>query len=312
MKTSPFANHPGVNWKMEDAYKSFLTLEEYEWLLHLSLEQVSQSGEIISANSSGIKAIIPEYDTDIVLELPLLTLFRNCKKADRSQWQSMITWHFRKFPPDLPHSEFLKKDWSYAEDHLRILIKPIEACKKVDDSCIRRIDFPGTYSFLVLDADDFMSYVRRDQIDWEASDDDDILFQVALNNIAREKMHVQDLYLGTAFSYFGFFNANFAPAFLIELKRNAAFTLGEFGAVVAIPSIEVAFSYPINDLNVLNFPNAIRPLIDDMFVKGQLSITKTLYWYYKGRYEAFPVQMQHGKPVFSLPVRLMNLLVNLS
>ena len=311
MKTSPFSNHPAVNWKMPSGYKGILTPEEYECMLALSLEQVSRKAKIVSAALGKITAIMPEdEEEDDQIEIPLNSLFLKCKDADQSQWQDMIAWHLRKLPIDQLRTDFLKKDLSHAKKHLRILIEPEESVKNFVNKCITRKDFPGTYTCLALDSDDFLHFVYRDEIEWEASDEK--LFQIALDNVTREKMLVQPMNLGKSFTYYGFFSSNFSAAFMIELERNAGFALGAFGAVVTIPITEATFVCPINDIRVMNFPTAVNPLIDGMWDVGQLTINKTLYWYYKGKYEAFPVRMEKGKPFISFPMRLMDLLVKLS
>lgn len=311
MKTSPFANHPAVNWAMPPVYAYFLTQEEYEFLLHLSLEEVSRKAKILSADLGIITAIVFGNKEGDETNIPLNSLFVKCKNANRSQWKDIIDKYFRNFPDNQPKTSFLKKDLNYAKDHLEIMIESAEKVKDFVSECITRKDFPGTYSFLALRSDDFVHLVGRDEIDWDASDED--LFQIALDNIAQEKMHIQPTKLGNNFDYFSCYSTcHLAAAFLIELERNAAFALGTFGAIVAIPLTEAAFIYPINDLNVLNFPNAIRPVVEGMFQMGELPINTTLYWYYNEKYEALPVRMQHGVPTVSFPIKLMDLLVNLS
>ena len=144
MKTSPFSNHPAVNWKMPSGYKGILTPEEYECMLALSLEQVSRKAKIVSAALGKITAIMPEdEEEDDQIEIPLNSLFLKCKDADQSQWQDMIAWHLRKLPIDQLRTDFLKKDLSHAKKHLRILIEPEESVKNFVNKCITRKDFPG-------------------------------------------------------------------------------------------------------------------------------------------------------------------------
>ncbi|MFN7120278.1 MAG: hypothetical protein ACK4TA_26045, partial [Saprospiraceae bacterium] len=206
-------------------------------------------------------------------EIPLSGLFIKCIGTERSKWADMIIDYFQNFQLNQPKASELKKDLSLAKDHLRILIEPGENVKKFAVNCITRKDFPGTYTFLALESGDFVHLVERDEIEWEASDDS--LFRIALDNVAKEKIIIKPLSLGKAFDYFAFFSFNSSAVFLIELARNAPSALGKFGTIVAIPTSEAAFAYPINDINKLNFPLIFEPFLADLYQMGQIPINKT-------------------------------------
>lgn len=300
-----FDTNQTIDWQMPKTYRPFLTQEEYEVILNLALEQIRQKGEIVSAANGEIKALMPEYGIKEV-QFFLDNLARQCKSVDRSEWEGMIATHFQKFPINQPKSTFLQKDLDHAKSLLRVSVKPEQTAKNLDEQWIKRVDFPGTFTFLVLDTDDAFQFVRSDTIEWEASPEE--LFQMALDNVALEPISVQEAALGEEYPIFVFFSGDFSAAFLIELERNASFAIGKLGAVVAIPNKGTAFVHPLESATMMDFVVAFSPMQQQLFCEHQSPITQTFYWYYEGKYEAFPIKMENDEMFISIPLGLASLL----
>jgi hypothetical protein len=159
----------------------------------------------------------------------------------------------------------------------------------------------------VIDFDEALHYVRRSEIgEWETSDNH--LFEVALDNVAREKLDISSYALTGKLPLYTLFHNDFAVACAIELARNADEAIGPFGAVVNIPAKGSVFIHPLEADTVLDYIAASHEMIHGFYTDELYTVNEEYYWYYEGHYSLFPMRVEGNQAYLSYPDRLRNLL----
>jgi hypothetical protein len=96
---------------------------------------------------------------------------------------------------------------------------------------------------------------------------------------------------------------------MIELEKYFDFSMGQFGALVAIPTKGSTFVSPLTDNRVTARIEVIAPLVAQFFEQDPGNITNDFYWVYQGVIESFPTQSTgDGFVTVKLPQSLVRLL----
>lgn len=283
----------------------WITVEEYNDILRLTIDQLSLKGTISQITSDGV--IHVQFDgqkgpTQFYMD----NLLRKCKATEPAEWEAMVVGHVKILPINSAALTYIYKDFDFAAPLLKVQVKSTGFAQDIINDCVYRQDFPQTYTFLVIDFDDALHYVRRSEIgEWEASDN--YLFGVALDNIAREKLDISSHALTKELPLYTLFHNDFAVACAIELARNANEAVGPFGAVVNIPAKGSVFIHPLAADTVLDYIAASHELVHGFYTDEIYTVNEEYYWYYKGRYSLFPMRVEGNQTYLSYPDGLRNL-----
>ncbi|MBO0933364.1 hypothetical protein [Fibrella aquatilis] len=285
---------------------SLITPEEYNRVLQLTIEQLSLKGTIEAIHDDGSLSVLFAGQNGATLFF-LDNLLRKCKAADVSEWEAIVINHVKILPINSAAITYIYKDFEFAAPLLKVQVKPKGFAKEVMQDCVYRQDFPDTYTFLVIDFQDALHYVRSNEAEeWEKPIDQ--LFDVALANIAREKTDVNAYLLAERLPFFTLFHNDFAAAYAIELGQNIEQAIGSFGAVVSIPAKGVAFVHPIETDTVFDYIGASHELVQSFYTDEIYTVTDRYYWYYEGQYQLFPYRVEGNKAYLSYPAKLRTLL----
>lgn len=285
---------------------NLLNADEYNQILQLTVDQISLKGRVESIADDGVITILfdgQKGPTRFYMD----NLLRKCKAATPDEWAALVAGHVKILPINSAAINYIYKDFDFAAPLLKVQVKSTGFAKDIMQDCVYRQDFPDTYTFLVIDFEEALHYVRRSEIGgWEASDT--YLFDVALDNVAREELTVTAYELPGQLTVFSLFHNDFAVAAAVQLSRNGDETIGPYGAVVNIPSKGTVFVHPIEADTVMEYIVASHEMIHDFYTEEVYSVTERYYWFYEGRYELFPLRVEGSSAYLSYPARLVKLL----
>lgn len=284
----------------------WLSVDEYNQILQLTISQLSLKGTIGLITDDGV--IHVQFDgqkgpTRFYMD----NLLRKCKATDAVEWEAMVMGHVKILPINSAAITYIYKDFDFAAPLLKLQVKPVGFAQDIMQDCVYRQDFPQTNTFLVIDFDDALHYVRRSEIgEWEVSDT--YLFTIALDNIAREKPDVSGHSLTNQLPLFTLFHNDFAVACAIELTRNADEAVGLYGAVVNIPAKGSVFIHPLEADTVLAYIAASHEMVHSFYAEEVYTVNEEYYWYYEGQYSLFPMRIEGNQAYLSYPDQLRKLL----
>jgi len=289
--------------KRPDFYEGIVTKKEYSQILELSEKECQRIGKTISIQAGTIKVANPEK-TEEEFSFHLDNLVRKCKYYGAAEWEHIVKEHFSRFPIDQSKANFFAKDFEYAQPLLKLLVR---SPNSMSEQMIQRLDFPNTASFLILDYDERFHFLTEDAIkEWDIPKKE--LFEIALENIALEKIDIQEVVWADKFELFSFFSGDFSASFLVALTKNAPFAIGKFGAVVAIPTKGSAFVHPLNGATALPFINSFDETFSTFYHQDEVPISQSYYWYYEGEFEVFQEKKSNQNSYIEMPLKLNNLL----
>ncbi|MEZ0487131.1 hypothetical protein [Fibrella aquatica] len=284
----------------------WLSIDQYNQILALTIDQLSLKGRIDEITNEGTVHV--QFDgqkgpTRFYMD----NLLRKCKTAEPTEWEAIVAGHVKILPINSAAITYIYKDFEFAVPLLKVQVKPVGFAQDIMQDCVYRQDFPQTNTFLVIDFDDALHYVRRSEIgEWDVSDA--YLFDLALDNIAREKPDLSGYELTGKLPLYTLFHNDFAVACAIELERNADTTVGPYGAVVNIPAKGSVFIHPLEADTVLDYIAASHEMVHGFYNEEVYTVNEEYYWYYEGRYSLFPMRVEGTQAYLSYPDRLRKLL----
>lgn len=291
--------------KRPNFYEGIVTKEEYTKILQMSEEECKRIGKITFIQAGTIKISNPKAEEE-EFTFHLDNLVRKCKYYEEQEWPTVIKNHFSRFPIDQSKAKFLLKDFEYARPLLKVLVR---SAKTISADMVHRLDLPNTQTFLILDYDERFHFLKEeDIIEWQVPKVE--LFEIALANIAVEKIDIQEVHWKDEFELYTFFSGDFSASFMVELTKNAPFAIGEFGSVVAIPTKGSAFVHPLNSNTALAFITNFDAAFQSFYNQDEVPISKNYYWFYNGKFEVFEEEKNKDKTLISLPQILEKLLNN--
>ncbi|NID10119.1 hypothetical protein [Fibrivirga algicola] len=286
----------------------WLSVDDYNHILRLTVEQLSLKGSIELISDEGTIEVLFEGQKGAT-RFYMDNLLRKCIAAESTEWEAMVASHVKILPINSAAITYIYKDFEFAAPLLKVQVKPVGFAQDIIQDCVYRQDFPQTHTFLVIDFDDALHYVRRSEMaEWEMTDA--YLFDVALDNVAREKPDLAGHALADELPLYTLFHNDFAVACAIELSRNADEAVGPYGAVVNIPAKGSVFIHPLEADTVLDYIAASHEMVQGFYTDEVYTVNAEYYWYYQGRYSLFPMRVEGNQAYLSYPDRLRQLLQN--
>jgi hypothetical protein len=279
----------------------------YERLINYALNYFREKGEKVIALNDGMLTVKGEDGK--ALKYGFDNLVRMLTGAEEDDWESIIYSHFNKINFSDDAYNYFFKDYDYAKQFLKVLVKheAIMANEFAKD-LVLRTDFPGTRTVLVFDYENQFRYLKMEEIaGWKLPQE--TLFEEALNNVATEELNINKMAHDDGWEFYSFFSGDFSASRMIELEKYFDFCLGQYGALVAIPTKGSTFVSPLTDNRVTARIEVIAPLVTQFFEQDPGNITNNFYWVYHGIIEPFPTESTgDGYMTVKLPESLVRLL----
>jgi len=298
------------SYLVPEVFTHLISQQDYEQLINISVQYFNGKHMLIHAIENGIiKASLEKKGEEV--QFGLDNLVRKVIRAEKEQWATIINDHYSKLQQDHKSAyTYLLKDIEYASRFLKVLVKDRNFIRAdFMDKLVHRIDFPETCTMLILDFEEQFRFLMWDEIqEWETPVKE--LFTIALQNIAREKVSVVNGHFNEH-PVFLFLDANFAACFVLDLETNAPNVVGNFGALVTIPTKGAAMAHPINNYGVMAVAAAIAPMVMHYYHENEGNITTNFYWYYQNRFEMFPLHSdEDGQAMLRMPEKLEKMMGN--
>lgn len=302
-RTSGFYERP-------ELFNQLISKSDFALLIKISLNYFDQNNISVFSIEDGVIKANTGNDKGEAVHFGLDNLIKKIVRIKKKLWERAIFEHFDKLRQNhQPAYNYLFKDFEYAAQFLKVVIKDRHFMKpELWEKLVCRVDFPETYTLLILDFEDQFRFLMRDDIkEWDT--DEEELFATALFNISKEQVEIIHSDKENDNQLYLFIEPNFAAPFLIDLYRNAPFTIGSLGALIAIPTKGCGLAHPVNDIGIFNVIKAIMPLVVQYYTEHEGSINTHFYWFFEDRFEAFPLhQTEDGKSYLKLPEKLEQLL----
>lgn len=235
-------------------------------------------------------------------------LVRKLYEQDKNEWPGIVQKHFDVLKTDPNAYEYFFKDFEYASQLLRVLIKPmdiLEAHQMQDFVC--RVDFPGTYTMLVIEYDNNFRFCSRENIvEWNVPDEE--LFRIAIANNPNDEVEVKQYLFLDKFTGFMFFSGDYAAGMLLDMENNADSAIGTYGSLVAVPAKGFAFAAPIENAEIMDLIAAVQDAVINSYNEDQGNISPDFYWYYDKKFEKFPVREEGERAFIRMPDELIEML----
>ena len=285
---------------------SVISQEDYATIIEISIEFLKKQWNITQVSNA---VIIANQGEGKDIHFGLDNLIRTCLFHEKNDWQHLIETHFSRFKENAAAYTYFFKDFDYAKTMLKTLIKPDTfGLPDVQMELIKRQDFPETFTFLVLDFEEQLRFLRREEVaEWGVSEDE--LFEIAQENVNQEEIDTRQVPLFEEYFFHTFFHSDFAASYILDYQKNGYHTIGVYGSVVAIPAKSAVFAYSINDLSFMKMIEMLAPLIERFYEGQPGNINTHFYWYYQGKFEIFPFLLKEDKQmIMHLPKGLEELL----
>ena len=292
-------------------YDGLVTQAEYEQILDIALREVARYGTIDEVDDGLIALTTSDADFQNV-KFSLDNLVRKCKSATPAEWDVIIVQHFERFVMNKSKDKYIYKDFEYAQNLLKVQVRPLSMFDSASlDDYIHRADIPTTATFLILDYDDLFHYVRKEQIgEWERSIDE--LFEVAFANIAQEDYKIERGEMADGIPIFCVLSGDFSASYVVELQQNMPFAVGQYGAIVSIPSKGTALVHALESNSALAYIDRAAALQQNFYTQDPVPISPYFYWYYAGNFQMFQVTKKEDSYFLSFPPALLLLLAQSS
>ncbi len=286
-------------------YQRFINTKEYQEIVKFCLNHLKEVDIPVRRVQAGTIVIKEGNDNERYFHLD--NLVRRLASMKRSEWQQEVRTHFEKLQDKSSAYAFFYKDFDFASPYLKVQIKAQDTLPN-PEQLVLRVDFPGTYTCLVFDFEDQFNYINKEKAgEWNKSDQ--VLFNIALRQVASEEIEIKEYKLARRFQAFTLFSGDFSACFLLEIEKNFSVGIGEYGSIIAIPTRGSAFVHPINHPEVMDLISLLYPEVEKFYYQDPGSITLSLYWYYRGAFYSFPAKNgREGKLLVSLPNQLHQLL----
>jgi hypothetical protein len=295
-----------IDYTIPSDLNALISPQNYALIIDLSLAYLRQNWKVSKVEDAIITAH-QEEGKDI--QFGLDNLIRTCLQTTPADWQEIVARHFSRFKENSAAYKFFFMDFEYAQKMLKTLVKPSNfGTPDLQAEMIKRIDFPDTYTFLVMDFDEQLRFLRKeDTKEWNVSESE--LFEIAQENVNKEEVRQGSVMLSEKFPLHTFFHSDFAVSYVIDFQQNGGVAVGPLGTLLAIPAKSAVFAHPITGTDFLGVMETIAPLVEKFFEGQPGSITTHFYWYYEGNFEVFPYEItKDNYAVVRLPEKLQSLL----
>lgn len=262
--------------QVPDNYKNLIGQSDYEIFVNQCLNVLKDLGvNVISYENGDITYKGKNEDGHYFLD----NLVRKYVQVDKENQLTEIKDHFKKLQETPYAYDYLFKDFDYAKQFLKVLIKPTDITPKIDDF-VTRIDYPDLLTVLVLDFEDRFHYIRKDEaILWEV--DFEELFKIALVNISQENVEIRKHLFDDKFDVYVLLSGDFSASFSLLIDTHMDFAIGEYGSLIGIPTKGTVFIHPITTNDFMDLTSTLYNEMERFYNEDPSNISMDLYWFDK-------------------------------
>ncbi len=265
-------------------WANFFSLAEWEAFIREVRRYFDATGARYQLDVNGV------HLADGSMHYGLANMAQVCRQLARAEWAAFIAHHFTTMEQSKSEEAELERKIGDFEQVKALLMVRLGAEKAfpADAPLIKRVDLPGTLSYLAFDLPSTVRSVSADEAaPWGKSHAE--LLAVGLANVRRtvrpeisrqELKPGQEAYVFTGDSFF-----IASHALLLEEHPHC---LGTGGALLAVPHRHCLIAYPINTMEVVTVVDVLGIIAMGMEREGPGSISPRLYWYHDGRYRDLP------------------------
>jgi len=289
--------------QVPDNYKNLIGQSEYEIFVNQCLNVLKDLGVDVNSHENGdITYIGKNEDSHYFLD----NLVRKYVQVDKENQLTEIKDHFRKLQETPYANDYLFKDFDYAKQFLKVLIKPTDITPKLDDF-VTRIDYPDLLTVLVLDFEDRFHYIRKDEADlWEV--DYEKLFKIALDNISQETVDIRKHLFDDKFDVYVLLSGDFSASFSLLIDTHMDFAIGEYGSLIGIPTKGTVFIHPLPSIDFMDLTSTLYLEMEKFYNEDPSNISMDFYWFDKKSLKLFnKTWNDNGTITISMPDELKKL-----
>lgn len=292
---------------LPEDYSNLIDEKAYEIFLQKCLLTLKTLGYKVISFSNG--DIVYEIENSQEGHFYLDNLLRIYIQVNDKEQDAAIQTHFTKLKDQTKAYAYLYKDFDYAKQFLKILLKADDILPNNEDFVYQK-NYPNLLTFLVLDFDDQFHYVEKSKVHlWEV--DEIQLFEIAKNNLRKEEIEIKQYTFEDKYDVFVLLNGDFSSSYTLIIEQDLDFTIGQFGTLIALPTKGTAFLYPISEADILDVIVTIYPAVEQCFDEDPGNISLDFFWYFNGQYEYFKKEINDdGTISISTPKNLAKLLNN--
>jgi hypothetical protein len=290
---------------LPEDYSNLVDEKGYEIFLNKCLSILKNLGYNVVSFDNG--DIVYEKENCEKAHFYLDNLLRVYLQADDRDKDTEIQNHFSKLKDQTKAYDYLYKDFDYAKQFLKVLLKADDILPN-NHGFVYQNNYPSLLTFLVLDFEDQFHYVNRNEVSlWET--DELELFEIAKENIRKEDIEIMQYNYEDKYDVFVLISGDFSASYTLLIEQEFDFAIGQFGTLVALPTKGTAFLYPIQKDDVLDVIATIYPRVEQFFNEDPGNISLDFYWYYNGQYEIFEKESNgDGTIAIKNPKKLIDLL----
>ena len=269
--------------KLPDHYKDLINERDYETFLNSCLTVLkglklkiisSDNGDIVYENKDGEEA---HYYLDNIL--------RKYVQLAISERDEEIKLHFEKLQDKSNAYNYFFKDFDYAKQFLKVVIKPLEMLENYHEF-VHRLDFPNLVTFLIFDFEEQFHYIKKESTtEWKVNEQD--LFEIALDNLGNEEIEAREHTFGNKFTVYVLLSGDFSAPFTLLIDKYLEFSIGTYGTLLAIPTKGTVFMHPIETKDILNLIEILHPEIENFYHEDPGNISLDFYWFFQGQFYLF-------------------------
>ncbi len=286
--------------QVPDNYKNLIGQVEYEIFVNQCLNVLKELGvDVISYENGDITYKGKNEDSHYFLD----NLVRKYVQIEKENQLTEIKDHFKKLQ-ETPHAyDYLFKDFDYAKQFLKVLVKPTDITPKIDDF-VTRIDYPDLLTVLVLDFEDRFHYIRKDEANlWGV--DYSKLFEIALDNISQETVDIRKHLFDDKFDVYVLLSGDFSASFSLLIDTHMDFAIGAYGSLIGIPTKGTVFIHPIISNDFMDLTSTLYQEMEKFYNEDPSNISMDFYWFDKKSLRLFNKTLNdNGTITISMPDEL--------
>jgi hypothetical protein len=297
--------------KLPESYEGVISRDDYNEVIEIAIDYHKKNGLEITSIEEGT-IIIDLDDTGNQQHRYLDNLVRVLASNDKEKWREIICTHFDKLKYNSSALDYLYKDFDYAKQFLRVLIKGEnfhfgDSSIDIKSEYVCQVDFPKTLTLLIIEFENQFHYVRKDKIgEWEISESE--LLKVAIENIPDEEVEAKQYEFANKFTVYIFFSGDFSASLILDIVNRADYSIGTFGSLIAIPTKGTAYAHPIESGDILELIEVLNPTIIGFYNDDPGSITTNYYWYFDNKFQVFPKGEDEKGTYITMPDDLFEIL----
>lgn len=297
-----------IDTQIPEDFAKLITQAQYEIVVDNAVSAIAKHATVESVINGEVHA----HDigkSNSKMTFNLYSIVRKCSITPQDEWAETI--HELLGEPlfnESKHSFFLK-DFEYAAPLLKVVVRSKYSFDEASlEKLMYREDIPHTCSFLVLDYDRRFHYMDKAlAAEWGQSTER--LFEIAFENLKGLKIEVDLLNLEGA-KVFVLCHKDLSTSCALKIEDILPDAVGILGSVVHIPTKGQTIIHPISSENPLTYIIRIMSLVSDLHKNEEGPLNMRSYWYYKGKFELFPVgKDKHGKGNISYPNKLKEMVL---